>query len=96
MKIPELRARADLALGNTQDASAQWQEKRRHGHRKAGRLGQEFATNFAGFVRVYAGFVDLARQAGGPYADVAYGTLSLFFMVRPGVPRPTNNNPKYL
>ncbi|KAL9023119.1 MAG: hypothetical protein Q9180_008380, partial [Flavoplaca navasiana] len=79
--LPELRDQAHLALNNTHHVSAQWQEKGLHGVRKISRLGQEFATNFAGFVRVYAGFVDLARQAGGPYADVAYGTLSLFFMV---------------
>ncbi|KAL9636033.1 MAG: hypothetical protein Q9204_002405 [Flavoplaca sp. TL-2023a] len=79
--LPELRDRAQLALNDTHHVKARWQEKGLHGVRKISRLGQEFATNFAGFVRVYAGFVDLARQAGGPYAEVAYGTLSLFFMV---------------
>lgn len=82
VSFPDLRAQAGLALETANNASIQWQEKRQHGHRKVGRRGQEFASNLAGFVRVYAGFFDLARQAGGPYAEAAYGTLSLFFMVR--------------
>lgn len=75
------KAQAGQALSGSSNAMAQWDEKRQHGSRKAGRRTQEFATNFAGFVRVYGAFFDVARQAGGPYAEVAYGTLSLFFMV---------------
>ena len=77
----KLQAQAGQALSGSGNALTQWDEKRQHGSRKAGRRTQEFATNFAGFVKVYGAFFDVARQAGGPYAEVAYGTLSLFFMV---------------
>ncbi|KAL8919901.1 MAG: hypothetical protein Q9172_004749 [Xanthocarpia lactea] len=76
----ELQAQAGQALRASGNALAQWDEKHQHGSRKAGRRTQEFATNFAGFVKVYGAFFDVARQAGGPYSEVAYGTLSLFFM----------------
>ncbi|KAL8734979.1 MAG: hypothetical protein Q9181_002988 [Wetmoreana brouardii] len=74
---PQLQAQADLAIHNTSDALAQLGEKRRHWYRKLGRHAQELATKFAGFVTVYGSFIDVARQAGGPYAEVAYGTLPL-------------------
>ncbi|KAL8937857.1 MAG: hypothetical protein Q9211_003473 [Gyalolechia sp. 1 TL-2023] len=76
----QLRTQAGLAINGTHDALAQLDEKRQHWYRKPGRHAQAFVTKFADFVQVYSGIVDVARQAGGPYAEVAYGTLSIFFM----------------
>ena len=67
-------AGADQALGRLN-------EKRQHGSGRFGNNVQEFAVNFAGFVRVYGSFVDVVRQGGSIYAEVAYGTLSMLFMV---------------
>ena len=76
-----LRAQASLALGEGDEAFSELSEKRQHGIHKIGNKVQEFTVNFAGFVRVYGGFIDVIRQGGGIYADVAYGTLSIFLMV---------------
>ena len=77
----ESRARAGQLLVDANQAQTQWSEKRQHGYGKFGKNTQDFATNFADFIKVYGGFVDVVRQAGGVYAEVAYSTLSLFFVV---------------
>ncbi|KAL2045968.1 hypothetical protein ABVK25_011893 [Lepraria finkii] len=76
-----LRDQAGLLLGNAEKALGHLDEKRQSGYGRAGKNVQDFANNFAGFIKVYAGFVDVARQAGGPYAEVGYSTLSIFFIV---------------
>ena len=78
---PELRSKAGCVLENADDALNQLIKKRQHGPGRFSKNVQDFATNFAGFLRVYGGFVDVVRQGGGIYAEVAYGSLSLFFMV---------------
>ena len=75
------RREASIFLGAAGDAQKTWEEKGQSGSRRVGHHVQDFVTKFAGFVRVYAGFVDLIRQANGGYAEAAYSTLSLFFMV---------------
>ena len=75
------RREASIFLGAAGDAHKTWEDKGQSGSRRVGHHIQTFVTNFAGFVRVYAGFVDLIRQANGGYAEAAYSTLSLFFMV---------------
>lgn len=77
----ELRDQARIAIGEADGALDQVTEKRQHGYGRFGHGVQEFALSFAGFVRVYGSFVDVIRQAGGVYAEVAYGTLSIFLMV---------------
>ena len=77
----DLRYQASLALEHADDAFDGLNEKRQHGSRRIGHHVQEFVVNFAGFVRVFGGFVDVVRQGGSVYAEAAYGTLSLLFMV---------------
>ncbi len=77
----DLRSQARITIGDADGALVQLDEKRQHGYGRFGHGVQEFALSFAGFVRVYGSFVDVVRQAGGVYAEVAYGTLSIFLMV---------------
>ncbi|KAL9631610.1 MAG: hypothetical protein Q9164_005790 [Protoblastenia rupestris] len=86
------RRQASLFLEAGEDAHGQWGEKGRSGSHRAGRAIQRFATTFAGFVREYAGLVDILRQSNGAFSEVAYGTLSLFFMA---AVRKSENDTKY-
>ena len=76
-----LRSHAATDLNAANMARDHWTEKGEHGSGRLKRSIQDFSTKFAGFLRVYSGFIDVVRQAGGCYADVAYGTLSIFFTV---------------
>ena len=76
------RREASIFLQAAGDAQQTWEAKRQSGARRVGHRIQDFITKFASFVRVYAGFIDLIRQSNGGYAEAAYSTLSLFFMVR--------------
>ena len=75
------RREASISLQAADGAQKQWEEKGQVGSRRIGHGVQTFITKFAGFVQVYAGFVDLIRQSNGGYAEAAYSTLSLLFMV---------------
>ncbi|KAL9614372.1 MAG: hypothetical protein Q9167_001175, partial [Letrouitia subvulpina] len=75
-----LKDEARNALEGAGSAEDQWEKKGQRGPRKFGRGIQAFATSFIDFTRAYAGFVDVVRQASGPYGEVAYSTLSIFFM----------------
>lgn len=77
---------ASGALHTAVDAHAKYQENRATGGRKIGRIAQNFFTQFSDFIRAYSGIIELLRSAGQVYGDVAYGTLSIFLIVRRSLP----------
>ena len=81
LQLPSDRESLDKAIEEAINKEKVWEEKGQRGLRKFGRGVQSFATTFQAFVKNYAGFIDLVREAGGPYGEAAYSTLSLLFMV---------------
>ena len=53
--------------------------KNRH---KASRHVQSFATKFSAFLESYSGIVEIVKGADQQYGGLAYGTLSMFLIVR--------------
>jgi hypothetical protein len=62
-------------------AIAGWSNERQNGTRKLGSTIQRFVTRFANFLTAYSDIVELVKNASSPYGNVAYGTLSLLFIV---------------
>ena len=62
-------------------ANAIWSETRQNGTRKLGSTIQKSITRFANFLTAYSDIVDLVKNASSPYGNVAYGTLSILFIV---------------
>ena len=81
-QIRLLRGEAEASLGAASTAADHWVAKGEYGLGKFNRSVQKFGAKFADFVKVYAGIIDVIRQAGGVYGEVAYSTLSLFLFVR--------------
>ena len=77
----QLQHHTAIALSGAGKAHAHWVEQGDNGWGGAKRSVQEFSTKFAAFVQVYGGFIDVIRQANGPYGEVAYTTLSMLFTV---------------
>ena len=77
----QLQDHTSTTLDAADKAHAHWVEMGDGGWSGAKRSVQEFSTKFAAFVQVYGGFIDVIRQANGPYGEVAYTTLSLLFTV---------------
>ena len=80
------RDAARKVLDDANKAQDQWVEQGGSGLKKSGRNIQLFIENFRAFVQAYAGFVDIIRQASGPYGEVAYCTLSVLFTVKKSGP----------
>lgn len=79
--VNDLERKVEFILTHAIEAHHHW---RAGGSGKPGRSLQLFATNLARFLGAYSGIVDVVRHAGGHYAEVAYGTLSLLFFVSHG------------
>jgi hypothetical protein len=62
-------------------ANAGWSDARQNGPRKLGSTIQRSITRFANFLTAYSDIVELMKNASSPYGNVAYGTLSLLFIV---------------
>jgi hypothetical protein len=56
--------------------------------KKFGRKAQGFVKSFTDFLHAYSGIVELLRGAGQVYSEVAYETLSIFFIVSTRTPAP--------
>jgi hypothetical protein len=83
-----------VALENLDEASKSrdaYQLDRKHGAKRVGRWGQEFANAFAEFVSAYSGILDIVKGAGGPYGEIGYQTLSILLIV---VVNKNNNDTK--
>ena len=77
---------------------AREQKNKNQDNRKlAGRLGKKsvtFAVNLSGFLQAYSGIVEIMKGADQQCGGVAYGTLSIFLIVRmfPRIRRTFNAN----
>lgn len=65
-------------LREAEDTRSKWLKKRS----KVSRNIQQFAAKFSGFLEAYSGIVEVVKGADQQYGGLAYGTLSLFFIVR--------------
>ena len=50
--------------------------------RRLGKQTTSFAVNLSGFLQAYSGIVEIMKGADQQCGGVAYGTLSIFLMVR--------------
>ena len=78
----ELKNQAVDNVIKASDLHETYQTDRTHGGKKFGRSAQNFVNRFAEFLSVYSGIVELLKGAGDIYGQVAYETLSIFFIVR--------------
>jgi hypothetical protein len=76
-----LRQEASAAIGGATWAHRDHENKHLRGYGKVGRKAQKFVTSFAKFLDAYSGVVEVVKKAGGPYGDVAYECLSIFFVI---------------
>jgi hypothetical protein len=86
LTLSELQEKVDGGLGDAVKAHSKWLMKREKGAKKVGSSLQRFVTCFSDFLDAYSGIVDIVKNAGFPYSNVAYGTLSLFITVRASPP----------
>ncbi|CAG8955734.1 hypothetical protein HYFRA_00011000 [Hymenoscyphus fraxineus] len=77
----EPRLAAQQILGDTSNIHDNYTVDRQHGVKKTGRKIQTFADAFGQFVSAYSGIIEVIATASGPYGEVAYQTLSIFFTV---------------
>jgi hypothetical protein len=68
-------------LRTTEEAQKGLLEERGKGVKKVAAKVEKFAITFAGFLDAYSGIVEVLKCADSQYGGLAYGTLSLFFIV---------------
>ena len=80
------RENAISSLSMATKSRAIYKQERQTGVKKFGRKAQGFVKSFTEFLHAYSGIVELLRGAGQVYSEVAYETLSIFFIVSPPAP----------
>ena len=65
-------------LEDAKDQKGRWVKNRS----KASTHVQKFATSFSSFLQSYSGIVEVVKGADQQYGGLAYGTLSMFLIVR--------------
>lgn len=59
-----------------------YNNERTQGPKQLRRKLQNFAKTFSDFLGAYGGIVELVKNAGQQYGELAYETLSIFLVVR--------------
>ncbi|KAI9781850.1 MAG: hypothetical protein M1839_005642 [Geoglossum umbratile] len=76
-----LYKRVNACMVETQQGNDELSQKRATGFRRISNGMQKFAQSFNDFLRTYSGLVDVVQAVDGQYGGLAWGTLSLLFIV---------------
>ena len=76
-----LKELGDSTLRDSKSARFSYLEERSKGAKHLGSGLQKFLTSFSNYLAAYSGIVEVVKQAGQPYGQVAYGALSLLLIV---------------
>jgi hypothetical protein len=77
----ELKELGDSHLRDSKSARLSYLEERSKGAKNLGSGFQKFLNSFSNYLAAYSGIVEVVKQAGQPYGQVAYGALSLLLIV---------------
>ena len=77
--------RVKACMAETQRGNEELMQKRATGMRRVSDSVQKFAQSFNEFLRTYSGLVDVLQAVDAQYGGLAWGTLSLLFIVS-GIP----------
>jgi hypothetical protein len=81
-----LKNEAGAALNAAARVNSKYNRERNEGGKKIGRFAQEFVHSFSEFLGAYSGIVNIMKDAGQVYGEVAYETLSVLFIVYSRLP----------
>lgn len=73
--------RVRACMAETQRGNEELMQKRATGMRRISDGVQKFAQSFDEFLRTYSGLVDVLQAVDAQYGGLAWGTLSLLFIV---------------
>jgi len=77
--VQGLKETAENSLQVASNGRDEWTQRR---HKKPGRHVQSFLTSFSSYLSAYSGIVEVVKNGGQAYGQVAYSTLSIFLIVR--------------
>jgi len=76
--VKDIKETAENGLQLASNDREKWAELR---HKGPGRFVQSFLTSFSSYLEAYSGIVEVVKNGGQPYGQVAYSTLSIFLIV---------------
>jgi len=76
--VKDLKETAESGLQLASNDRDKWAELR---HKGSGRFIQSFLTSFSNYLEAYSGIVEVVKNGGQSYGQVAYSTLSIFLIV---------------
>lgn len=82
LNVHQLREYAKFELQGAKDVNTIYNNDRTTGVRKGMHWAQHFGKVFSDFLGAYSGIIQLVRNAGQQYGEVAYETLSVLLIVR--------------
>jgi hypothetical protein len=82
LNVHQLREYAQSELQGARDVNTVYNKDRTTGVRKRMHWAQEIGKAFSDFLASYSGIIELVRNAGQQYGEVAYETLSVLLIVR--------------
>ena len=81
LEVHQLRHHADSELQKAKMVNAIYNDERTTGAKQGRRTAQNFVAIFSDFLCAYSGIIQLVRNAGQQYGEVAYETLSVLLIV---------------
>ncbi|KAL9110948.1 MAG: hypothetical protein Q9227_004563 [Pyrenula ochraceoflavens] len=80
LSLEDLKEATNNVIGEGLFRKKKWSSDRKVGPRAVGTHFQRFCANMAAFIEAGDVIIEIIKAAGEPFATVAYGTLSIFFL----------------